>query len=364
MLYHLLHWLSSHAPLCGAFDSLTLRAALAALTAFAVSLLAGRRLIAYFRRRRIEENVDVKDSEKLAELHAAKARTPTMGGIGIVAALVGSTLLWADVTDPFVVLGLFLVSALGALGFWDDWVKLRGGGRKGLSIREKLLYQAAFSIAVAASLYSLAEGAGGASLYVPLVKASLAVLPAAIYIPFAATVLVATMNAVNFTDGLDGLAAGCCAIAAVPLLLLAYASGRPDYAAHLAIPFVHGAGELAVFTAALIGAGVGFLWFNCFPAQVFMGDTGSLPLGGAVGFLACAVRQELLLLLVGGVFVAEGLSVVLQILSFRLLGRRVFLIAPLHHRYQFLGWPESRITIRFWIAGGVCAAASVALLKI
>jgi len=362
MLTTLFHWLAGHAGVFGIFDSITLRAALAALTAAGLSVLIGGRLIAYFRKRRIEENVEAKDSEKLAQIHADKAHTPTMGGLGIVGALVGSTILWGRLENPYILLGLFLVLSLCALGFLDDYIKLCGR-RKGLSIREKLLYQTAFTIAVAASLFAVGNEGSGVSLYVPLVKATLVVLPAFLYIPFVTVVMVATMNSVNFTDGLDGLATGCIAIAAIPLFLLVYSAGRADYASHLAIPFVAGAGELAVFAGALIGACVGFLWFNCFPAQIFMGDTGSLPLGGAVGFLACAVKQELLLLIVGGVFVVEGLSVVMQVLSFRLFGRRIFLIAPLHHRYQFLGWPEPRITIRFWIAAGFCAAASVALLK-
>ncbi len=352
-----------HGP--GFADSIMFRSVMAALTAFCLCVVFVGRLVRFFRERRIEEKVEAKDSEKLAEMHSAKAHTPTMGGVGIVAAMVSAVLLWSRLGNPYVLLGMFAVLSLSALGFWDDYVKLKVPGKKGLGIRERLVYQSAFMIAVSASLYSLGDEGGGVSFTVPLIKASLFVLPAAVFIPAVSFILVSTVNSVNFTDGLDGLASGCVAIAAVPLLVFAYASGRPDYSAHLSIPFIPGGGELAVFAAALAGAGAGFLWFNCHPAQIFMGNTGSLPLGGAIGYLACAAKQELLLPVVGAVFAVEGLSVLLQVGSYRLRnGRRVFLCAPIHHHYQFKGWPETRITTRFWIAAGVSAAAAIAMLRI
>jgi phospho-N-acetylmuramoyl-pentapeptide-transferase len=363
MLYHLFDWLADHWAPAELLHSITFRSLMAALTSLGVGIGAVGWLIHWLGKRRIEEDVTLKDSEELARMHSPKASTPTMGGLGIAGALAGAVLLWAPLDNPYILLGLFTVASLAALGFWDDYVKLRVKDRKGLGIREKLLYQTAFMLAVSASLFLLHQEGGSVRTFLPLIKTGPA-LPAFVFIPFVTFVLVATLNSVNFTDGLDGLAAGCTAIAAVPLFLLVYAAGRVDYATYLAIPHVEGAGELAVFAAALLGASVGFLWYNCHPAQIFMGDTGSLPLGGAVGFLACSVKQEFLLLVLGGVFAAEGLSVVLQVLSFRIFGRRLFLIAPLHHRYQFKGWPESRITIRLWIAASGCAAASVALLRI
>ncbi|MCU0722401.1 MAG: phospho-N-acetylmuramoyl-pentapeptide-transferase [Planctomycetes bacterium] len=341
-----------------------LRAGLASITAFCLTALATRFLLPWLKRRRVAERVDKTDSEKLAELHKGKADTPTMGGLALSAGVLASALLWADPRNPYVRCGLLLLAGFAALGFLDDWIKLTCKGRKGLTIKGKLLWQIALSAGAAVCLWTAGRtAAGGVEVLAPLWHAGFVVLPAALFLPFAVFVLVSTVNAVNFTDGLDGLASGVSVIALVPLAVLAWAAGRPDAAGWLGIPLVPGCGEASVLASAAAGAGLGFLWHNCFPARMFMGNTGSLPLGAMVGFTALAAKAELLLPLFGAVFVAEGMSVALQILSFRLTGRRLFLIAPLHHRYQFLGWPESRITVRFWIAAAVSAVAGAAVLR-
>ena len=345
--------------------NLPLRAGLAAFTAFAVTALATRWLIGFLGRLHVAERVDKKDSEKLAELHGDKKDTPTLGGLALVFGMTTATLLWTDLANAYVWTGVLLVAGFAGLGLLDDWIKLVREDRKGLTIRGKLTGQLALGAAAAAGLYLLGRGPDGlVEVYVPLLPSFRPALPGILFLGFAVVVLVATVNAVNFTDGLDGLASGCAVITGVPLAAFAALAGSAGSAASLAIPYVEGAGELAVFGAALGGTGLGFLWHNCFPARLFMGDTGSMALGAAIGYMALAVKMELLLPLVGAVFVAEGLSVLLQVLSFRITGRRLFLIAPLHHRYQFLGWPETRITIRFWISAAVSAAAGAFALQV
>ncbi|MHC4598188.1 MAG: phospho-N-acetylmuramoyl-pentapeptide-transferase [Planctomycetota bacterium] len=346
-------------------ENVLLRAFLAALTAFAATALSTRWLLLILARLGVCERVDKTDSEPLKNLHKGKASTPTMGGIAMVAGFGVAVLSWTPAGHPHVLTGLLLVLGFALLGFLDDWIKLTRSERKGLTIRGKLGAQFLLAFAGALALYLLGRGPDGAvAIHVPFVSALVAPLPPVVYVGFATLVLVVTVNAVNFTDGLDGLASGCAVVTGITLSALAYLAGGAATASGLGIPFVEGAGELAVFGAALAGCGLGFLWHNCFPARLFMGDTGSMALGAAIGYVAVAVKQELLLPIVGAVFVAEGLSVLLQVLSFRLTGKRLFLIAPLHHRYQFLGWPESRITIRFWISAVVSAAAGAVVLKI
>ncbi len=346
-------------------EDLLLRTGLACSVAFLATVFGTRWLLAFLRRRNVSEHVDKTDSEKLKELHKNKSETPTMGGIAVVGGFAAALLLWADLDNPYILPGLALVIAFASLGFLDDWVKLVKSGRKGLSIRGKMAWQIVIALAAAWTLYTLGHGPDGlVDVRVPLVGAASASLPALAFAALAILVMVSTVNAVNFTDGLDGLASGCAVITCLPLAVCALCASSPGTASAMSIPFVEGAGELAVFAGAMTGAGLGFLWHNCFPARLFMGDTGSLALGGAIGYLALALKLELFLPLLGAVFVAEGLSVVLQVLSFRLTGRRIFLIAPLHHRYQFKGWPETQITIRFWISAAVSAAAGTAALKL
>lgn len=306
--------------------------------------------------------------------HQTKRGTPSMGGVAILAGIwagyFGAHLVGAVFGDTgpsasgLLVLGL--ATALGAVGFLDDLIKIRQSRNLGLNKTAKTLGQitAATLFGILVLQFANADGLTPGSRQLSYVREIATVaLPPVLFVLFVIVVVSAWSNAVNFTDGLDGLASGVSVIALVPLAGLAWAAGRPDAASWFGVPFVPGCAEAAVLASAAAGAGLGFLWHNCFPARMFMGNTGSLPLGAVVGFTALAAKQELLLPLFGAVFVAEGLSVTLQVLSFRLTGRRLFLIAPLHHRYQFLGWPESRITVRFWIASAISALAGAAVLR-
>jgi len=365
---------------------ITFRAAMAAVTAFAIGLAAGPRVIAFLKRRKIGEKGEKGDSRALDDLHRSKKDTPTMGGILIVGATLASTLLFARLDAFFVEIGLFAMLALAALGFVDDRAKLLTRGR-GTSARQKLYVQAAIGLAIGLAIYAhyaladhvalamdfsmgedemkpvAANFVRGTALYVPFAKGASFGLGLG-YAVFAAFVVVATCNAVNFTDGLDGLAAGCSSLTLLVYVAIAYVVGRADFTSYLRLPFVPGAGEAAVFGAAALGATLAFLWFNAHPAEVFMGDTGSLALGGIIAALALSVKQELLLVLAGGVFVVEGLSVVLQIASFRLTGKRIFRIAPIHHHFQFGGAFETKVTTRFWIVGAILATLALATLKV
>ena len=338
------------------------RAALAALTAFAVVLAAGRWLIPFLRAKQFLETSEKGDSSRLDELHAHKRNTPTLGGLLILLGTVAGTLPWARWGDRLVLLLLAYTLSLGVLGLLDDLTKLRTG-RKGLSARRKLAAQLVLSAAAASYLFAFpveaarppADGPIGTALWIPLSGGVLCDL-GWLFPAFAVLVCVATSNAVNLTDGLDGLAAGSSVIVGLALAApaLVVGGGAPGGMG------VAGGLEVAVFLCALAGAGLAFLWFNCHPARVFMGDTGALALGGALGLAAVVLKEEFLLLFAGGVLVAETLSVLLQVASFKLFRKRVFLIAPLHHHFQFKGWPETRITTRFWIAGAVLAVAGVA----
>ncbi|MBI1849288.1 MAG: phospho-N-acetylmuramoyl-pentapeptide-transferase [Planctomycetes bacterium] len=351
------------------FHYITFRAAAAAITAFVLSLILGGGLIRFLKRVRAAERVEKTDSAELGRLHSAKASTPTMGGLLVLLAVLGSTLLWARLV-PLALLALFATAALGLVGFYDDFIKLTVPGKKGLSKRAKSGMQVVVGLIVGLGLLWIArsDSAGGdLRLHFPFVKSlsiDLGGLWGAPYVALAVLVMVSSSNAVNLTDGLDGLAIGCTVMVALAFAPIAYVVGRADYSSYLLIPHVANAGELAVFASALVGGGMGFLWFNCFPAEIFMGDTGSLPLGGALGYLALAVRHEVLLALVGGIFVVEALSVILQVFSFRVFGRRIFRIAPIHHHFQFAGCPESKITVRFWIISAILALFSVATLKV
>lgn len=349
---------------------LTVRAALSAVLAFTVAVLCGPRVIRWLVSRKIGEHVDKTDSLKLAELHEKKSGTPTMGGILILAAVLGAVLLFGRLSNPYVQLALLGTIAFGFLGAMDDWIKLNDTNRPGLSARTKMLFQVMISLSLAMAVVVLAKRGGDASpslLHVPGFKESvldLSFLGGVPYLLMAVLVMVAMTNAVNLTDGLDGLATGCSAIAAATFGVVIYVAGRADFTEYLMIPHVPGAAELTIVCSALAGACLGFLWFNAFPAQVFMGDTGSLPIGGLIGFVAVVAHQELVVPIICGVFVIEAGSVVLQVGSFKLRGKRIFRIAPIHHHYQFAGWHEVKIVVRFWIVALVCAILGLATLKV
>jgi phospho-N-acetylmuramoyl-pentapeptide-transferase len=343
-----------------AVEKITFRASLAAVVSFTLALVLGPRLIAWLRAR-FREPIK-SDSPRVCELHKEKEATPTMGGLFLVAGLVVGTLVFGDLANGFVQTALVVALGLAAVGMVDDLAKLRGTSN-GISVRSKLLGQLAVASVAAMLVYRQhAALEGGLALQLPLVGASLSL--GLWFIPLAVIVIVGFSNAVNVTDGLDGLAGGCLIFATGAMAVLAYVGGHAELADYLHVPRVPGAGEMTIVAGAMIGGLLGFLWFNCHPAQVFMGDTGSLPLGGLLGLLAVVSRQELLLLLAGGVFVAEAASVILQVGHYKWRRRRVFLCAPLHHHFQFRGWPESRIVVRFWIASALCAILALATLKL
>ncbi len=364
----MLHWLLDRlaragydgfpAAVSAAMEKITWRASVAAMISFALALALGPRMIAWLRSRYREPVVS--DSDHIRRLHRHKDATPTMGGLFIVAGLVGGILLLGDLGNAYVQTAIVLVLGMGLLGAVDDLTKLAGG--RGISARAKLAGQIAVAlVAVAPLAWIHSQTPGGAKLIVPGVGG---IAVGAAFVPLAVLVIVGASNAVNLADGLDGLAAGCLIFTTGAMATLTYVAGHVEWAGYLNIPYVSGAGEMTVVAAAMIGSLLGFLWFNCHPAQVFMGDTGSLALGGLLGLLAVVARGELLLLVAGGVFVAEAASVIIQVGYYKWRRRRVFLCAPLHHHFQFLGWPETKIVVRFWIASALCAVAGLAALKL
>jgi len=351
---------ADHAGQMAGLEKITLRAALAALVSFAVALALGPRLIAWLGRR-FREPIK-SDSPGVRELHRQKQATPTMGGLFLVAGLVLAVLALGDLTNGYLWAAILLAVGLAAVGAVDDLTKLYGRSN-GISARAKLLGQFLVAGVAAAAVYCQhAALPDGLVLRIPLLGTSLWL--GYWFIPLATVVMVASSNAVNLADGLDGLAGGCLIFATAAMALVAYGSGHAEWAAYLGLARIPGSGEMTVLAAAMIGALLGFLWFNCHPAQVFMGDTGSLPLGGLLGLLAVVARQELLLVVVAGVFVVEAASVIVQVGWYRWRRRRVLLCAPLHHHFQFLGWPETRIVTRFWIASALCAVLGLAILKL
>jgi phospho-N-acetylmuramoyl-pentapeptide-transferase len=342
-----------------ALDGITPRAGLAAVATFLAALAAGPRSIAWLAAR-FREPAKC-PSPEIARLHAAKESTPTMGGLFLVGGLVAGAAIFGDWTKPYLPIVLAATVALAVLGAWDDLVKLRTA-RRGLGARTKLAAQAMIALVAAILIYRV---------HAPLDRALELSLPfcdpielGCMFVPLAALVIVASSNAVNLTDGLDGLAGGCLVCAAAAVAVVAYSAGHAPWAAYLEIPHIPAAGEMAVVAAALIGALLAFLWFNCHPASVFMGNVGSLPLGGLLGLMAAISRHELLLVVIGGVFVVEAVSVIVQVAAFRATRRRVLRCAPMHHHFQLIGWPEDKIVVRFWIAGALCAVAGLAGLTL
>ena len=346
------------------FKSVSFRAAFAAVTAFLICIAFGPRFIAFLRSKKVEENVAKKDSEFLIEHHAVKKHTPTMGGVILLISALSTMLMWCRLDNLFMPLCFFTMLALGAVGFYDDYIKLTHTKSDGLSKSEKLLFQFIVGGGVGLCLTWYGEAGIATKLAIPFLDSAWWPALGLCYIGWSALVITGSSNAVNLTDGLDGLATLCITTVAVTFGLIAYFAGHAVIAEHLCIPRVHGAEELAVVCAALSGSCLGFLWFNAHPAEIFMGDTGSLPLGGLVGLVALCVKQELLLVVVGGVFVAEALSVIIQVFSFKMFGKRVFKIAPLHHHFEKVGWSETKIVTRFFIVSVLLAVFSVAALRI
>ncbi len=360
MFYHLFYPLYQTVSAFNVFRYVTFRTAYAALTALLISMILAPAVIRLLQRRQIGQMIRTAGPQS----HVAKAGTPTMGGLLILGSMLVATLLWANLTLSMLWLALLSTLAFGAIGFWDDYLKTARASHTGLRVAYKLSAEIAVAAGVAGLLYAWAEPAETATrLSVPFFKAVAPDL-GLWYVPFAVFVMVGTSNAVNLTDGLDGLAIGPIIIATFAYAGIAYVAGHLVFADYLNILYVRGAGEVAVFCGAVLGASLGFLWFNAYPAQVFMGDVGSLALGGALGTVAVIAKHELLLLLIGGLFVIETLSVIVQVASFKLTGKRVFRMAPLHHHFEEKGWQEPKVIVRFWIIAIVLALLSLSTLKL
>ena len=333
-----------------------------ATTAFLLCCLFGPWLIRKLSQLKIGEHIiDEKVSARLHSLHRQKKGIPTMGGLLILFSTIFSTLLWARLDNKYILLALFAILWLGIIGFLDDYMKYISQRSKGMTVATKLVGQTILAVII--GLFAFYDPHIGQSLDVPFFK-DLVVNLGLFYILFVVIVIVGFSNAVNLTDGLDGLAIGCIVMVAITYSIFSYITGHAKFSSYLQINYLPGSGELAVFCANIAGAALGFLWFNAHPAEIFMGDTGSLALGGAIGVVAVLIKKELLLLLVGGIFVAEALSVILQVASFKLRKRRVFLVAPLHHHFQFKGLSETKVTIRFWIITAILAFLTLATLKL
>ena len=360
MLYllteHLTGWYSGF----NVFSYSTFRAILATVTALAFSLVAGPKMIASLSRYQIGQVVRT-DGPKT---HLPKAGTPTMGGALILVSILVATLLWADLRNRFVWTVLGVTFAFGLIGFYDDYLKLVVGNSRGLIARWKYLWQSVAGLSTAAVLYWTSSSPAETTLFLPFVKSFAAPLNAGIFIAIAYFMIVGMSNAVNLTDGLDGLAIMPAALVAAGLGVFAFASGNREIAEYLAIPSIPHAGECLIFCAALVGSGLGFLWFNSYPAQVFMGDIGALALGAALGVVAVIVRQEVVALVMGGIFVLETVSVILQVASFKLTGRRIFRMAPIHHHFELKGWAEPKVIVRFWIISLILVLLGLATLKL
>ena len=341
------------------FSYLTFRGILGALTALMISLMIGPWMIRYLSKYNIGQAV----RDDGPQSHLSKAGTPTMGGLLILVSITVSTLLWSDLSNYKVLLVLGVTVAFGIIGWVDDYKKVALGNSKGLSAKYKYFWQSVFGFVAAYILYTNAVSPAETLLSVPFFK-DLMIDMGWFFVVFVYFVIVGTSNAVNLTDGLDGLAIMPAVMIAAALGLIAYLSGHVQFAEYLAIPHIPGAGEMIVFCGAMVGAGLGFLWFNTYPAQVFMGDIGALALGAALGIVAVVIRQELLLVIMGGVFVMETLSVILQVASFKLTGKRIFKMAPIHHHFELKGWPEPRVIVRFWIITFCLVLAGLATLKL
>lgn len=359
MIYYLANDLFAHLRPFAVFQYLTLRAIMAALTALGISLLCGPAMIRWLLTLKIGQAV----RSDGPQTHLSKSGTPTMGGALILLSITITTLLWADLSLRQVWVVLLTTLSFGVIGWVDDYKKVVHRNPKGLASRWKYFWQSVVGLAVALYLYYSHQHSAELELLIPIFK-NASITLGIWFVPFVYFVIVGTSNAVNLTDGLDGLAILPCVLIAAALAVFAYVTGHFKFAAYLHFPFIAGNGELIIFCAAIFGAGLGFLWFNAYPATVFMGDVGALALGGALGTIAVLVRQELVLLIMGGLFVMETVSVMIQVASFKLTGKRVFLMAPLHHHFELKGWPESRVIVRFWIITLILVLIGLATLKI
>ncbi|MFP4597994.1 MAG: phospho-N-acetylmuramoyl-pentapeptide-transferase [Persicimonas sp.] len=378
MLFELFFWLKDEFGPLNVFRYVSFRTVAAMITSLLISLV----LYPWFIRKLQLKQIGQVIRDDGPESHLSKAGTPTMGGVLILFAVVASTLLWADLTNPYVAVVLAITVIFGVVGFFDDYMKLTEKSTAGVSGKVRLLIEFAVALGAMLVMFNFEVFDYSTSLYLPFVSTEKFALelPLAIYVPFALLVIVGTANAVNLTDGLDGLAIGPVIVAAGTFLVLAYSSAtvlgyeevvngvtefrRFDLAKYLMVPKVDGAQELAIFCASIIGAGVGFLWYNSFPAQVFMGDVGSLSLGGALGTLAVVTKHELLSTIIFGIFLVEAISVITQTTSYKLTGKRVFRMAPIHHHFEMKGWPEPKIIVRFWIIAILLNLIALASLKL
>jgi phospho-N-acetylmuramoyl-pentapeptide-transferase len=360
MLYWLTQRFAAHISGLHVFAYLTFRAILAMATALGLSLLLGPRVIDRLTRGQIGQVV----RSDGPQTHLAKGGTPTMGGALILVVTLFTTLLWAEPASRLVWTVMGVTFAFGFIGFYDDYLKLVVRNPRGLVARWKYFWQSVAGLATAATLYYTAQEPAETALYLPFVKNFAVPLSAFGFITLAYLMIVGMSNAVNLTDGLDGLAIMPAALVTSALGIFAYASGNAVFAHYLQIPEIRGAGELLIFCASLSGAGLGFLWFNSYPAQVFMGDVGALAIGAAIGVMAVIVRQELVALFMGGIFVLETASVILQVASFKLTGKRIFRMAPIHHHFELKGWAEPKVIVRFWIISLLLVLAGLATLKL
>ena len=359
MLIWLADWLTQFETGFNVFSYLTMRAILSTLTALLIAILIGPKMIRWLQMMQIGQTVRNDGPQS----HLSKAGTPTMGGLLILAAIVISVLLWADLSNRYVLVTLFVVVTFGIVGFVDDYRKVIRKDSKGLIARWKYFWQSAIALCVAFYLYSSAQQMEETALLVPFFKEVLPQL-GIFYIGIVYFALVGTSNAVNLTDGLDGLAIVPTILVAGAFAIFAYVTGNVNFSAYLNIPYIPLTSELVIVCTAIVGAGLGFLWFNTYPAMVFMGDVGSLALGGTLGVLAVLVRQEIVLIIMGGVFVMETLSVIMQVGSYKLRGERIFRMAPIHHHYELKGWPEPRVIVRFWIISLILVLIGLATLKL
>lgn len=359
MLVWIAEQLADHIRYFSVFQYLTLRAILSAFTAFIIALLLGPYLIQRFSERRLGQSI----REEVPRTHFSKMGTPTMGGVLILMAIVVSTLLWGRLESRYLWTVLGMTIAFGTLGWIDDYIKVLQRDGRGLSVPVKFLGQAFIGLVGVLALYISATSPAETQLIVPFFK-NVAIDMGWVFIPFAWLVIVGSSNAVNLTDGLDGLAILPVVLVGVALGIIAYLAGHVGFAEYLYIPYIAGSGELAVFCAALGGAGLGFLWFNTYPAQIFMGDVGALALGAALGTVAVIARHEIVFAIMGGVFVLETVSVILQVGSYKLTGKRMFRMAPIHHHFELKGWPEPRVIVRFWIITVLLVLLGLATLKL
>lgn len=365
MLYYL-HLLSGWVSELRIFRYITVRALAGAATAFLISVFLGPWVIRQLKRLKVQQFVRKEEAPPLHALHGKKEGTPTMGGILIIGSVSIATLLWAIPLNVHVLLTLATFLFMGWIGYMDDYAKLKGKSAKGLSARAKSRLQLLWAVFMGVVLLLLPETRTAVrQLMVPFLKDPLiADMGIFLTLTFVALVVVGASNAVNLTDGLDGLAIGCTSSVALSYLVMAYVAGHRAFAEYLKVPYVAGSGELAVFCGCLLGGSLGFLWYNCHPAQMFMGDTGSLALGGGMAMVAILIKQEVVLVLIGGVFVMEAVSVILQVASFKLRGKRIFAMAPIHHHFELRKWSETQVTIRFWILSILFALLGMATLKI